>query len=164
MNVFQDWVYNKNNIRFQFILVIFRTCAIAANNRFYFILFLPILIFYRVVIEWIIGVEIPYKTKIGRGLQVFHGIGLVINDGSIIGDFCIVRHCTTIGNKQLVDGTYSNCPIIGDYVDIGANVSIIGPIKIGNNVKIGAGSVVVKDVPNNCIIAGNPARIIKYLK
>lgn len=51
--------------------------------------------------------------------------------------------------------------VIGDNVTLGGNVTIIGPVHIGNNVIVGAGSVVVKDVPDNCIVAGNPARIIR---
>lgn len=53
--------------------------------------------------------------------------------------------------------------MIGDNVSLGANVTIIGNIHIGNNVVIGVGSVVVKDVPDNCVVAGNPAKVIKYL-
>ena len=51
-------------------------------------------------------------------------------------------------------------PWLGDNVDVGANVVVIGGVRIGNNVKIGAGSVVTKDVPDNCTVVGNPARII----
>jgi putative colanic acid biosynthesis acetyltransferase WcaB len=54
--------------------------------------------------------------------------------------------------------------VIGDNVEVGANVCIIGDIKVGNNVRIGAGAVVVKNVPDNVVIAGNPARIIKKIK
>ena len=63
-----------------------------------------------------------------------------------------------------MDGEGTNGPIIGDNVYLGANVCIIGDIKIGNNVIVGAGAVVVKDVPDNCIVAGNPARIIRRLQ
>ncbi|MDO5463801.1 MAG: DapH/DapD/GlmU-related protein [Akkermansia sp.] len=56
-----------------------------------------------------------------------------------------------------------DCALVGDNVEIGANVTIIGGVKIGNNSVIGAGSVVVKDVPANCVVAGNPAKIIKKL-
>lgn len=53
-------------------------------------------------------------------------------------------------------------PIIGDNVSLGCNVTIIGGVHIGNNVTVGAGSVVVKDIPDNCIVAGNPAKVIRY--
>ena len=72
-------------------------------------------------------------------------------------------HCTTIGNKELRNGSFSKSPVIGDNVNIGSNVCIIGPISIGTNVIIGAGSVVTKDVPSNSVVVGNPARIIKNI-
>lgn len=65
-------------------------------------------------------------------------------------------HCTTLGKKG------DNRPVIGDNVSLGCNVTIIGGVHIGNNVTVGAGSVVVKDVPDNCIVAGNPAKVIRY--
>jgi len=71
-----------------------------------------------------------------------------------------LRQSTTIGTKKGCDGSINqSAPIIGDNVDIGSNVVIVGPVKIGNNVSIGAGSV-VKDVPANATVVGNPARII----
>jgi putative colanic acid biosynthesis acetyltransferase WcaB len=112
-------------------------------------------------VEWILGIEIPYKTRIGKGLTLFHRQALVINDGTKIGDNCILRHSTTIGHKLLKDGSHSDSPIIGDNVDIGSNVCVIGSVTIGDNVKIGAGSVIVGDIPSNSIAVGNPARIIK---
>lgn len=82
------------------------------------------------------------------------------------------RHSTTLGNKVDTimikpDGTIikniigNNSPIIGDNVTLGANVVIIGDITIGNNVIVGAGSVVTKSIPDNCIVVGNPARILR---
>ena len=89
-----------------------------------------------------------------------HGQALVVNDGTVFGSNCTVRNSTTIGNKRLKDGTYSRAPIFGDRVDIGANAVIIGPLTIGHNVAIGAGAVVVKDVPDNCVVVGNPGRVL----
>lgn len=108
----------------------------------------------------LLGVDIPKRLKVGKNFMVYHPVGIVINEGTVIGDNCKIRQNTTIGNK--VGGT-EQCPVIGNNVDIGANSVIIGNIKIGDNVIIGAGSVVVKDIPDNVVVAGNPARIIKQL-
>ena len=161
MHILCDWDRNRGNLKGKIILTNFRLAGLAKKNKILFFLLMPHLIFYRLVIEWMLGVEIPWKTSIGSGLVIYHGTGLVINDGSIIGNNCTIRHCTTIGHKQLADFSYSKCPILGDNVDIGSNVCIIGPILIGDNVKIGAGSVVVKDVPSNSVVVGNPAKVIK---
>lgn len=125
------------------------------------LILIPYLVLYRIFNEWILGVEIPARCKIGKGLIIDHGQALVLNKNVIIGDNCRLRNSITIGNKQFKNGEWSNCPRIGSNVDIGANTVIIGDIIIGDNVKIGAGSVVVKDVPNNCVIVGNPAKEVK---
>jgi len=159
-----DWKNNTRNIKARLILASYRICTLAKNSRFAFILLLPHLIMHRLLVEWILGVELPWKTEIGPGFIIYHGHALVINDGSKIGKNCTVRHCTSIGNKRNADLTFSKSPVIGDNVDIGSHVCIIGPITIGNNVIIGAGSIVVKDIPSNSIVVGNPARIIKSIE
>lgn len=158
--LFQDWNANKRNIKGQLVLFMFRLAQLLARNLFIKILFVWYLALYHVMIEWFLCIEIPRKLKAGKGLILYHGQALVINQGTIIGENCILRNSTTIGHKQLADGSFSKCPKIGNNVDIGANVCIIGDVTIGNNVKIGAGAVVVKDIPDNCIAVGNPARII----
>lgn len=158
--VLQDWRANKNSYKGRVLLILFRIAQLVRRSKLLFVVFLPYLIMYRVVVEWVLGVELPWNLKVGSGLTLFHGQSLVVNDNTVIGENCTLRHCTTIGNKQLSDLTFSSCPVIGDNVDIGSNVCIIGPIKIGNNVKIGAGTVVTKDVPDNSIIVGNPFKII----
>lgn len=92
---------------------------------------------------------------IGEGMWIAHPYSTILAAESIGKNFgCI--HCTTIGKA------FGKSPIIGDNVFCGCNVTIIGGVKIGNNVTVGAGSVVVKDVPDNCVVAGNPAKIIRY--
>ncbi|MCX7549062.1 hypothetical protein OS188_13985 [Xanthomarina sp. F1114] len=100
------------------------------------------------------------STKIAGGLMCYHPFATVINAKSIGKNFQF-RNGLTIGNKN---NDNNLVPVIGNNVVVGANVVIIGDIIIGDHVIIGAGSVVVKDVPSNCVIAGNPAQIIRQIE
>lgn len=101
-------------------------------------------------------IQVPF-SKIGRNLMIWHGFSTIINAQSI-GDNCSIWQQVTIGNK-LDNGEAK--PMIGNNVKICAGAIVIGDIKIGNNVIIAAGAVVTKDVPDNCVVAGVPAKIIK---
>lgn len=161
--ILQDWEINtETSLKSRLTLLIFRLVKVLDELP----VFLKIVaifhrFFYQVMIEWLLGIEIPGDTQIGKNLQLQHGHGLVVNHETIIGENCILRNSTTIGNKKLADGSYSAAPKIGNNVDIGANVVIIGAITVGDNAVIGAGSVVVKDVPEGAVVVGNPARVIR---
>ncbi len=101
----------------------------------------------------------PTKNILG-GALFSHPYATILNAKSIGKNFTC-RQCTTIGNKK--DGRNDLVPTIGDNVTVGANVVIIGDVKIGDNVIIGAGAVVVADIPDNVVIAGNPAKIIRKI-
>ncbi|HVW94745.1 MAG TPA: serine O-acetyltransferase [Mucilaginibacter sp.] len=159
--LFQDWSANRQNFKAQLVLFMFRLLQAFNAYTITKVVFFPYFMFYRFVVEWHLGIELPRKLKIGRGLSLYHGQALVVNKDTIIGDNCTLRNGTTIGHKNRSDGSLSKCPVIGNNVDIGANVCIIGGITIGDNVIIGAGSVVVKDVPPHSVVAGNPARILE---
>ncbi len=158
--IFQDWKANHGNPKGRVIMVLFRVAHLLRRATWSFVLFLPYFLVYRLIVEWVLGVELPWKTRIGPGLRLDHGQALVVNDGTIIGAGCTVRNSTTIGNKQDGKGGATSAPRIGDRVDVGANSVIIGPVTIGDDVLIGAGSVVIRDVPAWHIAVGNPARCI----
>jgi serine acetyltransferase len=138
-------------------LLCFRTSAFLSKNFLLRIVGFPIRFFYRFFIQWVLGIDIPDRTIIGKHFNLFHGCGVVVNEKCIIGDNVTLRQCTTIGNST----SDSGCPIIGDNVDIGANVIIIGNIIVGENCTIGAGSVLTKNIPANSVVVGNPCRLIK---
>jgi putative colanic acid biosynthesis acetyltransferase WcaB len=158
--LFQDWDSNKGNLKGRLVLFSFRLAQAIGKYFIIKVLFCWYLALYHVWVEWFLGIEIPRKLQTGKGLILYHGQALVINQAAVIGNNCTLRNSTTIGHKLLPDGSLSKCPRIGNNVDIGANVCIIGDINIGDNVKIGAGAVFVKDVPPNAIVAGNPAKVI----
>lgn len=159
-NIAQDWTANRRNPKGRLVMLLFRTAHLLRRSKLTFILFIWYFLLYRVLVEWFLCIELPWKTRIGPGFRIDHGQALVINDGTVFGAACTVRNSTTIGNKRLKDGTYSRAPHFGDRVDIGANAVIIGPITIGDDVAIGAGAVVLRDVPSKHVAVGNPARVI----
>jgi serine acetyltransferase len=156
--LFQDWQANRGNVKGRLVMLMFRLLQYVNRYLLLKIIFIPYLIFYRFFVEWVLGIELPRKLTIGKGLTLYHGQALVVNFKTVIGDNCVLRNSVTIGHKKLADGTMSACPRIGNYVDIGTNVCIIGDVQIGDNVTIGAGAVVVKDIPSNCVVVGNPAK------
>lgn len=151
----------KKSIKSSFIYSFFKLSNYFATNenKVLRLLGIPIRILYKLIIEFIMSIEIPDKLKVGKNFNIYHGIGVIINANCIIGDNVSIRQNTTLGSKY-DDGP---CPKIGNNVNIGCNTVIIGDIYIGDNVIIGAGSIVTKSFPDNCIIAGNPAKIIKEL-
>lgn len=145
------------NLKGTFIVRFFYLSSFFAKNKFFLvkIIGVPLRIMYKIIINYLLGIEIYDKTKVGKNLKIFHGQGLVVNKKSVLGDNITLRHCTTIGAN--LEG---KCPQIGNNVNIGPNSCLIGSITIGDNCVIGAGSIVTKSFPENCTVAGNPARII----
>ncbi len=160
--IFQDWKVNKGNSKGRIILLFFRMANFCSRRKVYYYLGFPYLMFYRILVEWFFSIEIPWSMKIGENLTLYHGQALVMNQDVVIGKNCTLRHSTTIGNKRFLDGKLSASPVIGNNVDIGSNVCIIGDIFINDNVRIGCGAVVIKSVSGNCIVVGNPGKEKKY--
>ena len=114
--------------------------------------------FISYLIRFIFSAWIPYTALIGKGTVFgYGGLGIVIHNRAVIGDFCHIDQNVTVGGTSKI----KKVPIIGNNVYIGAGAMVIGPVKIGNNVVIGANSVVIKDIPDECLVAGVPARILK---
>ncbi len=103
--------------------------------------------------------KIPYKAKIGKGTFCgYSGIGVVIHSDAEIGDHCVIGQHVTVGGGN---NRYPGVPKIGNNVYISHGAIVFGGITIGNNVTIGANAVVTKPVPDNAIVAGVPAKILR---
>ena len=157
--ILQDWNVNSNNPKARFVLLFLRTVQYIGFKKTLKFIYLPLKFIYRFFVDWIMCIDIPINTKIGHNCKIYHGQGLVINSDAVIGNNCVLRNTTTIGNKMNLDRTYSGSPVIGNNCDIGVNVVIIGEINIGDNVTIGAGTILTKSIPNDTIVYGNPNRI-----
>ena len=109
------------------------------------------------------GIEIRPKAKIGKNLFIDHGMGVVIGETSDIGDNVTIYHNVTLGgispsiNSENQRETKRH-PTLHDHVVVGSGAQVLGPIVVGKNAKIGANAVVTKDVPENGVMVGIPAR------
>ncbi|VXD11307.1 Serine acetyltransferase [Planktothrix serta PCC 8927] len=112
------------------------------------------------IIEIIAGIDIPATTQISKGFYIGHFGGIIINQDVKIGENCNISQGVTIGVGGR--GENSGCPVIGDRVFIGPGAKIFGKIKIGNDVAIGANAVVTKDLPDQAVAVGIPAKIVSY--
>lgn len=151
----------------------------ASRNILYVILLYPgfhALLFYRIahffsnlklkfiarlisqLARFLTGIEIHPGAKIGKRLFIDHGMGIVIGETTSIGDNCTIYHGVTLGGTG--KERYKRHPDLGNNVIVGCGAKVLGPIKIGNNVKIGANSVVLKEVPNNSTIVGVPGKVV----
>ena len=112
------------------------------------------------VIRWVTGVEIHPGAKIGPGFFIDHGMATVIGETAEIGKNCVLFHNVTLGGTGKHRG--KRHPTLGDNVYVGTGATILGPVKIGDNAKIGAEAVVImRDVPPNATVVGAPGKIIK---
>ena len=105
------------------------------------------------------GVEIHPAARIGRGLFIDHGVGVVIGETAEVGDDVTIYQGVTLGGTGFARG--KRHPTVGDEVMIGAGAALLGPIVIGEGSKIGANSVVIHDVPPNSTVVGNPGHPVR---
>jgi serine O-acetyltransferase len=105
-----------------------------------------------------LGISIPHTTQIGSGFYIGHFGGIIVSGKSIIGKNCNISQGVTIGMANR--GKNKGYPQLGDNIYIGPGAKIVGAVKIGNNVAIGANCVVTKDIPENSVVVGIPCRVI----
>ncbi len=119
--------------------------------------FIPRLISH--VSRFLTGIEIHPGAKIGRGFFIDHGHSVVIGETAEIGENVLIYQQVTLGGTGLSAG--KRHPTLGNNIFVGAGAKILGPISIGDNSMIGAGSIIVKDVPDSSVVVGNPGHVIK---
>ncbi len=112
--------------------------------------------------RFITGIEIHPGATIGKGVFIDHGMGVVIGETAILGDYCLIYQGVTLGGTGKESG--KRHPTLGENVVVGAGAKVLGNIEIGDDVRIGAGSVVLRNVPAECTVVGIPGRIINRSK
>jgi serine O-acetyltransferase len=115
---------------------------------------------YRILwllVEILTGIELPCEAIVGRRFRIDHFGGIIISGDAVFGDDCVIRNGVTVGLRNTGE---RGSPIIGNRVDVGAGAKILGSIRIGDDVAIGANAVVLTDVPPRSIAVGIPARVL----
>lgn len=105
------------------------------------------------------GIEIHPGAKIGKGVFIDHGMGVIIGETAEVGDGCTIYQGVTLGGTGKDVG--KRHPTLGDGVMVGAGAKVLGPFNIGDNSKIAANAVVLEEIPENCTAVGIPAKIVK---
>jgi serine O-acetyltransferase len=118
--------------------------------------FLPRLISH--IARFLTGIEIHPGATIGQGVFIDHGMGVVIGETAIVGNYALIYQGVTLGGTGKESG--KRHPTLGENVVVGAGAKVLGNILVGNGVRIGAGSVVLRDVPSDCTVVGVPGRIV----
>jgi len=108
--------------------------------------------------RWLTGIEIHPGAQIGKGVFIDHGMGVVIGETTIIGDQCLLYQGVTLGGTGKAHG--KRHPTLANNVVVGAGAKVLGAIKVGANTRIGAGSVVLRDVNPDSTVVGIPGRVI----
>ena len=120
---------------------------------------LPFSILYKILkllSQILTGIDLPCEVTVGRRFKIEHFGDIIVSGDTVFGDDVVIRNGVTVGLKRTHQ---RGAPVIGNRVDIGAGAKILGPIRIGDDVTIGANAVVLRDVPPNSLAVGVPAQI-----
>ena len=128
--------------------------------HFLYLIHIPIVPkFITMFSRWFTGIEIHPAAKIGRCLFIDHGVGVIIGETSVIGDYCLIYQGATLaGTGNVAEKRH---PTLGNNVVLGAGCTIIGNITLGDWCRVGAGSVVTQSLPANSTAVGVPAKVVK---
>jgi serine O-acetyltransferase len=117
----------------------------------------PLAMVFNKLIIWLGGCVIGRGAEFGPGFVLIHSLGIVINSGVVGGSQIYLEHQVTIGAEK------HQAPVLGNKVFVGAGAKIVGPVRLGDNVKVGANAVVVHDMPDNVTCVGIPAKVVKNI-
>jgi len=135
-----------------------RTCLYLRSKPLLKYSIYPFALYLLSRLKYKLGISIVPSTKIGSGFYIGHFGGIVVNNMCVIGKNCNISQGVTLG--QANRGKNKGYPILGDNIYIGPGAKIVGGVKIGNNVAIGANCVVTKDIPDNSVVVGVPGTVI----
>lgn len=149
------WYWKQPGFRF---LVWFRLCAFSRSRPLLKYVLCPLARWRLWQLTCRFGISIPPDTDIDAGFYIGHFGGIVVNGACRIGRNCNISQGVTLGGTNR--GARKGCPHIGNQVYIGPGAKVIGGVRVGDHAAIGANSVVTRDVPENAVVVGVPARII----
>lgn len=159
-NLREDWrTYERDPARQGlWVMVVYRfgRWRYGIQNRW---LRLPFSILYKILkllSQILTGIDLPCEVTVGRRFKIEHFGDIIISGDTVFGDDVVIRNGVTVGLKRTNE---RGAPVIGNRVDIGAGAKVLGSIRIGDNVAIGANAVVLQDVPPNSLAIGVPAQI-----
>ena len=146
------------------VVVTMRLCQAASASRGPArVLLFPLKLLHRVATHSA-AVDLPWQTRVGAGLAITHGWGLVVNPGATIGRNVTLFHGVTIGRRDRIAGDdtrITEYPVVEDEVWIGPHAIVVGGVTIGRGSRIAGGAFVIEDVPPYSVVAGNPSSIVK---
>jgi serine O-acetyltransferase len=146
------------------VVVTMRLCQVAFESRGPVrALLVPLEVLHRIATQ-LASVDFPWQTRVGAGLAITHGWGLVVNSGAKIGNNVTLFHGVTLGRRDRIatDGSRSTeYPVLEDEVWVGPNAIVVGGVTVGRGSRIGGGAFVTESIPPYSIVSGNPSSIVK---
>jgi serine O-acetyltransferase len=146
------------------VVVTMRLCQIVSDSRGPVrALLLPLKLLHRIATQ-LAAVDFPWQTRVGAGLAITHGWGLVVNPGVMIGNNVTLFHGVTLGQRDRIadDGTrVTEYPVLEDDVWVGPNAIIVGGVTVGRGSRVAGGAFVTENIPPCSAVSGNPSSIIK---